>query len=883
MYWIEKRAGRELFNYVFCSSRKYTSIADYRSECCDYYPLVSGLIGSGWGLHYSAGIWAKVLPENYLSVNSGFKIHLSCNSQNGEKMLSAVVPYLLNKRVAFKFIVDRRCHSYVNSQMCTKSASGKFITVYPQSNEEFKNVVRELVALTLGFDGPYILSDKRMEGSKVVFYRFGAFLERSDLNVRAERTQLVQLPSGKWSVDKRTPFFSLPEGVSDPFGDAPEYPAEVIIHNRYRAKGWLGDSNKGGVYLAEDLETGLDVVLKEVRPHINDDADGISDSISLLFNEEKALVSLKDTGVVPQVLDSFVEWENSFLVLEKLPGITLGTLRAQETFSLCLATNPTRERIIEFYQALLDIAEKVLEAIYRAHDAGVYIVDVAPQNFIFDEVSGKVWLIDLEAARFVGDERAAQIGTLGYADNPGQGKPFDAQLDLSAAANVIYNLVCPVNELFPLNPDLKASLLEYISTYVGGSVEVNRFILGISADRDKNLALLAAAKASLAGMKQPQHEACYALQQNGYVQLQKRLAAGIQKNLSVMEGKLDYRPDYRAAIVGDLSLYHGASGILLSLKQSKAEIKPEVIAAYIAGVKATNVQQVVPGLGVGLAGIAKTLMELGELGLATEVLQQALNSELLFDSFDIFYGASGVGLIALELYKTTNEPMLLERAECIAGRIWDELGLEAPDDAKIIHNEEVFSGYYHGASGLACFFTELAELSSARNWFLAAEVCINFELRQAQQHVDGYLTWFRSDKRQVTSPYLRVGAAGIMHALLRCYRHSGNAIYLEACEQAALYLRNKISVTPGYLNGFSGIGFIFIELYEVTSNITYLAEAKRLGALVQLFSFGNEHELSVAGEDSLRPADDLGSGSAGCLLFISRLIGACAAEEFQHA
>lgn len=600
MYWIERRAGRAVLNYTMLNQSRFSNLGDYRSNNSCYMRLVGDLLPADWKLHYQKGIWCQVRAPNHILVNSGFKIHLSTNFKSASQMLSTVVPVLVELGVTFKFLVDTFALTFINSQTCSKASSGKFITIYPSDLQQFYRVIEQLKPVTAEFEGPYILSDQRVPDSRVLFYRYGAFVNKFRTNLYGEQESLMQLPNGDWVKDSRSNQYQLPEGVADPFALDNSHTGEVVLNDRYLMNSWLADSNKGGVYKGVDRNTGDEVVVKEVRPFINENEQGHADAMVLLDNEARALARLADTGVVPKVIERFREWENSFLVLEMLPGTTLAALRAQEDFALMLMTNPTQHQIREFYQRFLAIAELLLAAVKKAHDAGVIIVDLAPQNIIYDRDQHKLWLIDLEAANIQENDRPEiKIATYGYADiNDVRDGKFSNAIDYSAASNVLYNLLFPANEVLVLNPQARAAILNMFMAKFGGTQALLAFVLGIGKDWQQNQRLLVKAQQSLASdlMSLPLGEE---YSESQLVADKQAICQAIRASTAVKAGEFDYRPDYRVYSSHSLALVHGISGIIWTFRQLGMPVPDTWETQFILELKRQEFSTMAPGVAVG--------------------------------------------------------------------------------------------------------------------------------------------------------------------------------------------------------------------------------------------------------------------------------------------
>ncbi|MEL4471965.1 class III lanthionine synthetase LanKC [Shewanella algae] len=872
MYWIERRAGRAVFNYTMLKPSRYSNLGDYRSSNSSYLRLVSNLLPADWKLHYQKGIWCNVQAPEHSLVNSGFKIHLSTAFKSATEMLRIVVPALVEQGVTFKFLVDTFALTFINSQTCSKASSGKFITIYPSDLKQFHLIIDVLKPLTAKFEGPYILSDQRVPGSQVLFYRYGAFVTKSRTNLYGEQELLMQLPNGDWVKDSRSNQFYLPEGISDPFDQDNHHKGEIVLNNRYSMNSWLADSNKGGVYKGIDRQNGDEIVVKEVRPFINENEHGHPDALALLDNETQALTRLANTGVVPRVIERFDEWENSFLVLEMLPGSTLANLRAQEDFALLLMTNPNQQQIREFYLRFLGIAELLLNAIEKAHQAGVIIVDLAPQNIIYDREQHKLWLIDLEAANIQEDDSPKiKIATYGYANlaDVRDGK-FSNAIDYSAASNVLYNLIFPANELLVLNPGSRAPMLNMFMEKFGGTQEILNFILKISENIKSNQQLLVEAHNSLASVIKPLPN-LHTLDDSQLSSDKDAICSTIITNTNAEQSEFSYRPDYRVYSGHSLALVHGITGIIWTLIQLGKSIPDAWQTQYILELKRQDFSSLTPGVAVGVAGIARTAQALGLPNLAKQMMEQSRHSPWLKQNADLFYGASGWGLTALHLFNQTQDPELLEMAEFAAECVLSQLKQDEHGLYIVQEKNTVFHSLAHGSAGVALFMLRLYQVTKSQRYLTIGKSLLDYEVAHADES-NNFITWKRSPQLAVVTPYLRVGSAGIIEVLLAYYQQTEISNYLDVAEKAAVYLKGKLSVTSGYLNGMTGIGNTFITLFEVTKKHEYWQEAKNYADQIMVFAKRDGIKIDVIGEENIRFTDDLGSGAAGVAWFLNRVI-----------
>lgn len=323
---IDRRQNRDLFWYLVQDPEFFEDLSGSGSR--DFIQIIERLVPPHWRLQ-PAQMWFHVFPPEGKLPLQGFKIHLAATSATATELLLRVVPVCTANNAAFKIMADPLILEVATCKNYSRGGSGKFITVYPRDEQHFVSLVGAFDEVTKDLSGPYILSDKRYAGNKVLFYRYGGFAPRSRLNVFGEKIMLFEASDGRLIPDIRTPFFQLPQGIEDPFPSKDQnYEGEVCLNNRYRVRAVLTQSNAGGVYTAEDTHTGRTVIVKEARPHVNVTRANDQDAVAVLRKEAQILTKLEQTGYVPRVIDLFQEWEHLFMVEEYLEGMHLSSYRA---------------------------------------------------------------------------------------------------------------------------------------------------------------------------------------------------------------------------------------------------------------------------------------------------------------------------------------------------------------------------------------------------------------------------------------------------------------------------------------------------------------------------------------------------------------------------
>ncbi|MCC6455720.1 MAG: hypothetical protein IT328_12290 [Caldilineaceae bacterium] len=452
----------------------YESLA-YLPLSSEYVEWLKDALPETWTLHRTE-IWVHALCEANPSSTAttliqGFKIHVSCTPACALRVLTLVVPLCVQAGINFKIAGDLTLLHLLNSKQQGRGSSGKFMTIYPPHDESFKELIERLYQQTKDdpLEGPYILSDRRYKESKILFYRYGGFYPLQKLNIDGTQSSFLISPTGEYIPDQRLPYFHLPDWVDDPFGGTPAvaYEGDDLLNGRYRVEGALGFSNAGGVYYGVDTTTEKPVIIKEARPFTNCWSVGerIWDAVYLLQREYEMLRRLEELEFVPTPVELFQDWEHTFLVEERVDGITLDAYWAQE--QVILAPYIRRAgRIEQFVPKYKQVAEVLIRMVAAFHERGVLLGDLSPRNILINAETLQMWFIDFESATLVDDRAemlayASEWGTAGFM-HPGRASRSQLlpQDDLYAVAMILYSAVVPANYFFNLNPAAAAIFLD---------------------------------------------------------------------------------------------------------------------------------------------------------------------------------------------------------------------------------------------------------------------------------------------------------------------------------------------------------------------------------------------------------------------------------------
>lgn len=856
--------------FFLTADKRFYEPADARpGSHSDFADLVDSKLGPGWKT-VRRGVWTNCRLDGTALPRQGWKIHLSSVPADARRLLEAVVGPLVARRTAFKFLADAAMLRMTGSKSWGRGGSGKFITVYPTDEADFRALLAELDALTRGFRGPYILSDRRYRDNKVLYYRYGGILPSPRLQEDGRTVQVLTAPDGREIEDVRGPLFAPPAWAKDPF--PAESPAgRKPLGGRYTVERALSFSNTGGVYLAVDGADGKRVVLKEARAHVHGFyAD--RDAADMLRHEAAVLERLADLAVAPKPLGLFTEWEHLFLAEEYLEGyVPLKKLLAQPR--LFLDTRPTEASAARHLARDLALARRLAAVVDALHARGVTWGDLSPNNVLVRPEDGDVRIIDLESCHISGQAPRGRVMTAGYA--PAGTRPDEAPTeadDYYALGAVMLCLLTNCNGLLGLKPEAKEEFLAQFERDFGVPTALSEAVLRLT-DPDPS--------------RRPQPSevlsdpALDAIGKVAYASVPRRstedLVDSVTKTRAFISAAADpartdrlFPADPMLYQTNPVGLAHGATGVLLALHETGGTIPPEWL-DWVEGREA-SARTCPPGLQQGLSGTAWALLSLGRERAARAALEAAASHPLLGNSMGLYHGLAGWGLANLRFWRVLGESRFLAAAERAGTRL---LATARRRDGGLCWPEAGGSerfGLAYGSSGIALFLAELGRADGDMRFLASSEEALAYDAARLVETAPGVLALPRgTEDSGICSPYLRQGSAGVGAAAVRVFAATGSAESRATIARVHADCDRKYTLFPGRENGLSGIGEFLLDAHVETGDERFLDSAHRAAAGLSLFQVDGADGRAYPGDGLARLSCDLATGAAGAALFLDRL------------
>lgn len=803
--------------------------------------------------------WIHMMPPGTRLQEQGWKIHVSSRPDEAVACIRTVSRLLIEKQVTFKFVRSAMENLKKNSKHALRAASGKLMTVYPASTENFLELLTQLEHITLDYEpGPYILSDRRWRDSNV-YYRYGAFLPL-EFEQAGVKKQGIRRPDGEVEEDFRQPFYRVPDWVTIPEAlvaqeKLQDQPAASRLDD-YEVLDAMQFSNGGGVYRAEHIPTKKTVVLKEGRQAAG--LDGRKrDASSRIEHESRMLQLLNDSPYTPRWIDEFTAWEHRFIAMSYIEGRTFGEVIAQEyPFARTQSTGAYVRRMSE-------ICGAAIAGIQDIHERGVALGDLQPQNCIVSETDQgvSVSFIDLEIAGHPQRPGTGTLATPGFVDRLED--PLGHR-DWFALLRMFRMALLPEGTLESFSNDKFAQMREWIRLQMGTEADtiLQRILDAAAGD---GFHLIDASRTNKRDLTAFPHLDPKALLNNP-----RPLLNGLAK---FIEGA--YEPSQQRFAAGDIrqvtregggmSVAYGGAGIVMSL--SRANLLPHSVSQWVRQITKTDLSGLPLGLFNGRAGIAAVLAEQGEHDLAHQLFSEVAASFENATSTNLDSGLAGIGLGLLGAWKFYDEVLFLDAAVRSAEKLLQDEAEEGGHPA-LEETDATPTGLLYGWAGPALFLAALSESTGNRRHRFEAERLMDRELERGVDLKGMYLVE-TPDTRLM--PYFSIGAAGMALPLLFLKQGHEESKWSSELQSILETCAARPCANFGLFRGTTGLVWA-ANLLE-TDNAIHRSESALdvLLSELALYLLQDGDSPVTPGDFMYRMSCDLASGASGLICALNDL------------
>jgi tRNA A-37 threonylcarbamoyl transferase component Bud32 len=843
------------------------------------------------------GFWYYVQPPDYRPRTQGWKLHVSATPLSAPTVLTRAAAVLVDQGCSFKFARNQAKVGELGSRRADRGGGGKFLTVYPDLDDErLRELAERLHETTWGLPGPGILSDRRYRPGSLVHYRYGVFHGVPMLSNDGSYEAMLIAPDGSTVLDQRKAWYSPPAWAPrNPFGNDTQArkPAPVarpvLLNDRYVVDEVIRHSFGGSVYRAKDQHTGEPVIVKQARPHTDANLTG-GDARTSRRHEAAMMQRLAGSGRIARAIELFEQQGDLFLVQEVISGTTLRQWVAQN----CAlddggAWGPPAGVVDRIAAGLVDL-------VAAAHWEGLVLRDFNPNNvMVTDEVDLR--LIDLEMVT-PADEPVTRAGTMGYAapeqrSAPALGAVLDQRIDLFSLGATLFHLVTGIDPVFPDDepPEREHRLrVEARLALLGGrNVCARRYAPVI-------VALLHDDPAQRPGLDDVREMLADPAPVPDLVEDHGDPLRWIGDGLSFLVETMTPEREERLWPARDfgestdpLNVQHGAAGVLGVLirasrhRPDDPELRDAAItAAQWLGRRALREPRVLPGLYFGRSGTAWALLEAGHhlgdddlISLGTDITSRL---PLRWPNPDVCHGLAGCGFTLLRAYEITGDQAFRDRARQVADQLVtmaeerdEHLVWPIGADFSSALSGLVHYGFAHGVAGVGAYLLAAARATGDQS-YLDLAVRAGRTLAAVAQVKDGAAYWPRGSRTQVGLTSWCSGSSGVGTFLLRLGAHTGDDRFAELAGQAAAAVyRSRWHAGTAQCHGLAGDGEFLLDLADVTGDDTYRHWAGELATSIYSRSARRDGRLLAPDESQTAVVADFNTGLAGVVGFLLRL------------
>ena len=755
--------------------------------------LTSALADTGARLKLPQGLdspWFFISWPDCRLPEQGWKLHLSAFDWNPQAVLEQALPILAAARVAFKVIGDERWLRMLNEGSAGLPQVGKFVTVYPDSDDAAIAVAAQLEYATRGLTGPNIPSDRRVRGSHIVHYRYGSFGSRHVQTRMGEVVPALVDTAGALVPDVRSSSYVQPDWVTDPFAHAglakePERDSRSV-GRRYHTMLTLSGNARHRIEFAFDSIALRTCVVK--RAPATDDGH-LPEAIRSRFAREAALIDRLSvrTGGVLTVLSTVFDEQEAAIVFEDVEGETVENL----TRTAASRGEFTHEEfVVELERQLAEILEAI-------HDEGLVYGDLKSPNVIV-QPDGRVRLVDLETLTPMGAEVSPGMGTQGYTSPRRRcGRAASISDDVYSLGALLYFAATaaePSRAPDPerllarpiqfLNPTLSDRCIEAIERCLDPSPRRRfrsvRAVTRALGSSPFDVVLRAPPASSR------QKETRPADRTQHYLETARAVADALAASAESIGGAdVVWRSRHRIG-KGELLRHidRGVAGTVIALAELVEALQLDRHASMLRrGARgllrsARPEGETLPGLYIGEGGVAAAILRAGEVLADGELVAAAIDrarwvARLPHVSPDVFHGSAGRAVLHLLVWSKTQELEDLDHAIAAGSFLLETATREGPHASWAIPDGfETMSGtaplgYAHGAAGVCDVLLSLFEATGNTDFLAGAHDGLVWVESQEVPILDGAgVAWPVLEGAATHPPFWCHGAAGIGRSFL---------------------------------------------------------------------------------------------------------------------
>lgn len=809
----------------------------------------------------------------------GWKIHVSPYLKDYGKVLNIVTTLMLARKISFKFAYNLSDYLLLSDKNISPSQFGKYITIYPKNDNEFKSILKTLNEKLTNFDGVRVPSDRRYMNSKILSYRFGGFFPQIYMTNDGDMTYKILDGNGLFVSDERKTYFSLPKGISDPFSSYSQslttmgdpYLVGETTKRKFEIINIIRRLGTGNIYEGIDKNTKKRVIVKEARLGALPTRENcVWRAWDLKKNELKVLKNkeLQELLNLPKYIDYLYIDDSFYIVEEELKGTSLRGLLQNNSL---LAHVQSMEDKLDSDKNLLIIWRQILDMITALHTHGYVLNDISDDNFIYDEETKKVSLIDVETIQLQKENKYSKITTNNFCLRmPSTLDDYNKDC-YKLSLLMFYTVFNKVND-FMFDDDffikrfnlLKNKLTEFQKKIVGAAFNIHYLSKVNKLKKSTNLSIFLDNSDLIDYSKDLKD-----ISKQDISDLKSTIMAQYINNFSQLSDFLKCTPYVNE--VSDCSLMYGKLGTILLLKKELPDKNFSLLINKVKNkiIEAESKKQLNLGLFFGLAGT--TLFEFYtntsfEKNYSLIKLLERLQYEPQNNS--LCNGYVGIAWLLQQISRKKGYPDFTAQINTILSNLEKDIGKTTDE------------GLEYGDLGAAIVFLEQYKATKEKHYLNSVKVIIkNYVERYKNDKSFTGISYNIKKWKNIRSPYLMNGSAGLIYVLSKYYQIVGKVDW-NLMEKYIDSLNLPFTYNYGVNNGTAGI---LLTIDNILYNLKPIPNPvyKKLKKLKSYYikhiyySYVNSKQhMGWPSDGQTFISDDLGAGTLGILyVLISSING----------
>lgn len=789
--------------------------------------------------------WLVVAPKGIALPAHGWKLHVS--SRPGTFLATAedLVPLLLDERCAFKLAKSEETLSELNDGLAFPQSVGKAFTIYPAPNR-VRPLGLWLTELLRGQTGPRVTSDKQIDSSAPVYYRYGAFAARWCADRSGRLGLLIEGPHGEEFDAEAVSRYRQPDWVVDPFteaGDDPQVDSGLLLGDWYRVIEGVYESGRGNVYRAIDQRDNETVIIKQARAFVSESSQEI-DARLRLRNERRVLQAAAGIVGVPACLDHFRHRDDEFLVT---------TDKGDRSLAVDIQDNGPYGLDGHSQRDARRLAGELARTLASLHGRRILVRDLSAKNIVLGtHQGGHASIVDFGLSHY--DSYHIPGGTPGYApDRQLLLEPPSEGDDYYALGMVLMEALTGLPPVRVDSGDVsRARALETTLALAGRDDGVAAAAMDLVS---QDSSVQRAAFAFLCSDRKPYSLSTQvpAPHKTSTEHIARMAGVVLGDVVTAVDRLLEQSHGVERGLRRvDASLYTGIAGVGLELLHHSGWAAVEQRLPPLAQLASDSANEtgLGPGLFTGRSGLDIFLAQARPLLGEIELSQRPRECDP--SDFDLITGAAGLGLAHLWLHQVDNDPHDLTVARICA----DALRHAAPSGI----------GLAHGLAGVVAFRAAMCPYSLDPELVKQVDALLRGAVSLLARASDG-------DGNPLATVSWCNGLAGVARALIqagdRLDRPDCISLAAEIGDVCALWISRMTNI--GQCCGAVGIGELLIDLWLLTGEHKHHEHALAVAQHLILRSGGSPQRPVIFNLSHDAREIAWAGGLSGILGFLRRL------------